>query len=118
MPVLTDKEKLYVDRIAAISRKDKSAVIDVLMACLVSGTIELLSGRDEISIPFLCDLKIDYKDVEIKTGRITEVNLEAKPCRALVEEIIAISEGDELPSERFFKAGITKKFRALLDIED
>lgn len=117
MPLLTEKETLYIERIAAISCKDKSAVIDVLRACLISGTIELLSGKNEISIPFICDLKIDYKDKHTKQGLITEVELQATPNQALVREVIAISDGEETPTEAYFKKGIQSKLKQLLNVE-
>jgi len=118
MPLLSDKEKLYVERIAAVSRKDKSAVIDVLRACLISGTIELLCGKEEISIPFICDLKISYNDRITKQGVVTDIQMEATPNRGLVDEIVAISDGEETPSEQYFKKGINSKLKSLLDIEN
>ena len=56
MPLLTEAERLYIERIAAISKKDKSTVIDVLRACLMIGVIELLCDNNKISIPYVCDL--------------------------------------------------------------
>lgn len=118
MPLLSDKEKLFVERISCISRKDKSAVIDVLRACLMANTIEVLQGNNEISIPFICDLKITYNDRQTKQGVVTDIQMEATPNRGLIDEIVAISEGEETPSEQFFKKGIHSKLKSLLDIED
>ena len=118
MPLLTEAERLYIERIAAISKKDKSTVIDVLRACLMIGVIELLCDNNKISIPYVCDLEINFQDKDTKLGRITDVQLTATPNRGLIDEVIAISEGGESPTELYFKKHILNKFEKLLDVQN
>ena len=109
-------EKLYIKKIAALSKKDKDAVRDVMLAFVKLCTIDLYAGKKEIIIPYVCKLKVNTEYVEINGKKEEKVILEAEPARAFLEEFFAIREGRETPSERYLMRQIDKKLQDLLKL--
>ncbi len=107
-------EKLFVRKIAALARKDKDTIRDVMLAFVKMATIELYSGKEEIIIPYICKIKVSTKKVQTYSGLIDEVIFEAAPARTFVEEFNAIHQGRTTPSEKYLKRQIDRKFQDLL----
>ena len=81
---LSEQEKIAFEKLCAISEKDKKTVVDVLVSLLVMTTKADYNDENEIIIPFLCNLKFNYKDELTSKGMITKVSLEATPNQALI----------------------------------
>jgi hypothetical protein len=110
-------EKLFMRKIAALARKDKDTIRDVMLALLKMCTIEFYSGKKEIIIPHICRLKISVKQVQTQySGIKEEVVLEATPARAFIEEFFATQKGVITPTEKYLKRQIDQKFQDLLKI--
>lgn len=118
MPIITNEEKLFLEKISAISRIDKATVIQVLQSLLMITNIEVFSNKNEIIIPYICKLKVDYQDRITSKGIITDVNLQAQPNRALINEISCIAEGEETPTKKYFKANLKKHLLKQYDLEE
>ena len=118
MPKLSLEEKEFLQRICAISKKDKQTVKDVLLSLLMVSTIEIYKETNTIIIPYICSLKVEHFDKMTPKGVKVEVVLEAIPSTALIEEITAVSEGEITPSEKYVKKQIFKIFLDLLVLDD
>jgi len=116
--ILDEDDKLFLHRIHSICRVDKSTILQVLEGILVTCDKEIYAGTDEVTIPGICKLKVDYHDkVEGNKGVLTEVILEAIPKKALISEINCISEGEETACEKKFKQEIKDRFKLTLGLE-
>lgn len=115
---LSVEERLQIEKLSSILKKDKTIVRDVLISILMGMTLEIYNDNDEIIIPYICKLKLDAVDISTKKGMYTQVKLQAEPLPALIEEINAIRSGETTPTEEFIKRGIFKEFQSLLDLED
>lgn len=118
MALLDEDDKLFLDRICSVSRLDKSVVIEVLNSILNVAVVEIYAERNEITIPMICKLKIDYHDVvQGGKGVLTQVDLEATAKKGLISEINCISEGEETTTQKYFKEDIKNKFRMTVELE-
>lgn len=119
---LTVNEKQAIEKICAISNKDKRTVREVLLALLKMSTLEMYMAINEdktkITIPYICDLDVSYSDAVSKKGGYVKINLEAIPNEGLSEEITAIANGDLTPTKDFIKKSIYKSFGDMLEIEN
>ena len=115
---LSEQEKIAFEKLCAISEKDKKTVVDVLVSLLVMTTKADYNDENEIIIPFLCNLKFNYKDELTSKGMITKVSLEATPNQALINEFSAISEGETTPSEKYYNKRQFKLYKNSLGIVD
>jgi hypothetical protein len=105
---LSLEEKDFLDRIVSISCVDKTVVKEVLQAILKMITIELYADFNTIYIPYICSLNVtSYENLSSK-GVETIVELEATPSKNLIEEVIAISEGEITPTQEYTRQKIYK----------
>ena len=118
--ILSPEEKVAIQKICAVAKKDKAVVHDLLYSILLYTTKELYKGNKSITIPFICTLNIEEKDVLNTKDNVTEkkVMLTATPHQGLIDEITAIGNDEITPSEKFLKRKIFAKIRDLLDIDD
>jgi len=101
--ILSDEEKLAFEKIAAISLKDKATIKDVLYALLSYTTIEALKGNEsEIIIPYLCKLKLSYKETQTNKGVESIVDIQAEPLPSLMKEYVCIKNNEDPPTKRYF----------------
>ncbi len=115
---LTLEEKNFIENIVAISALDKKSVKNFFRSLLMASTMAIYADENEIVIPYLCKIKIDYHDVTTSTGTKPKVTLTAEPCDELIEEITAISEGNQPPSKKYIKKEISEELKNQLEIED
>lgn len=115
---LTNQEKNFLEKIIAISALDKKVGKNFFRSQLVATTISLLSGENEIIIPYLCKLKIKYNQILTPEGIKLEVKLEAEPSEELVEEIKCILAEEDPPTKVYFKKEIAKELRNYLEIDE
>lgn len=120
MAKITLEEKTAIQKICAVAKKDKSVVYDLLYSILLYMTKELYKGNKTITIPFVCTLNIEEKDVLNTKDNVIEkkVTLSAEPLQALIDEITAISNDRMTPSEVFLKRKIFNWMKEKLDIDD
>jgi hypothetical protein len=114
---LTLEEKEFLQKIKAISRKDESTLMDVFISLIHCMTIAVYKEQNEIIIPFLCKLKLEYFDEATSKGTVTKIVLNAEPSEFLKQEISAISEGEDTPSLKYIKKKIFGKFKQYLDLD-
>lgn len=115
---LSIEEKYFLDKICAVSSKDKNTVKDVLKALLMCTTIEIYADSKEMVIPYMCKLKIDYMDNYKEDKHSVVVHLEATPCEGLINEIAAIQEGGITPTQEYIQKMILFDLKNKLEIED
>lgn len=124
---LTREEQIVFDKIKAISRRDKKVLKDVFISLLEAVTIETYLSQDNsfmFHIPYLCSLRIEYKDKikytaeGNKKGEYTDISITAVASESFIAEIEALSSGETPPSEKYIKKQIAEKFASLLDIQD
>ena len=107
--LITDKDTEFIKKLSALSLQKENTVKDVLKALLYCSTLEILRSFDdedyvpEITIPYICNLKMEHSDVLSDKGVVTDVKLTAEPHRALLQEFICCLEGDTTPSESQIK---------------
>lgn len=115
---LTLEERNFIENITAISALDKKSVKLFFRSLLMASTMTIYADEEEIIIPYLCKLRISYKDNHTERGNKPIVNILAEPCDELISEIKAISEGDEPPSKKYLKKEISEELKDKLEIGD
>lgn len=125
--ILDDNDKRAIKIISGISRYDEKTVIDIFRAVMQMAVVEVAikKGYDEpdidkeciITIPGVCDLKMDCYDKTIGIKHMTNIDFEASPKKAIIAEINAYEEGEESPDLRKIKAEIQDTFKLVVDIE-
>ena len=115
---LSNEEKNFLEKIIAISALDKKVGKNFFRSQLVACTIAMLSGENEIIIPYLCKLKIIYNQVLTPEGIRLDVKLEAEPSQELIEEIKCIVAEEDPPTKEYFKKEIAKELRNYLEIDE
>ena len=115
---LTLPEKNFIENITAISALDKKSVKTFFRSLLMACTMAVYSDENEIIIPYLCKLKINYTDNHTKRGNKPIVKITAEPCDELIAEIKAISEGGEPPSKKYLKQEIMEELKNKLEISE
>ena len=111
---LSKEERNFLENITAISALDKKSVRTFFRTLLVASTMSIFTGENEIYIPYLCKLKIDYK-VE---GNELKVNISADPSIELIDEIKSIVNDESPPSKKYFQKEIFEKLKNILEIEE
>lgn len=119
-------DRLFLEKVAAVSGKDKQIVNDVLQSLLFVSTLEIFQNEDknkqentaEITIPYFCSLKLNFYNKLVEGQKQTVIDLQATASPALVEEITAIIDGVELPSKKYIKKKMQKTLKTKLEIED
>lgn len=112
-------EKVFLDKIVSICASDKKSVRDLFKSILASFTLSVLSGDNEVIIPYLCKLKLSYDQIETPEGIKLEVKLDAEPSNELVEEIRCILVKKDPPTKKFFMKEIHDIIKNnYLEIED
>lgn len=91
---LSQEEKDFLKKIAAISCIDESIIKNVLQSLLKVITIHQYAEVKEVYIPYICSLNIRSHEKLCDKGVKTIVKLVAEPCKNLTEEIKAINNGD------------------------
>lgn len=118
MAMYDEDDKNFLNRICSVSRLDKSVVEEVLNSILIVTNLEIYGERNKVTIPGICELSIDYCDeVKGNKGVVTKVTLEAKPKKALVNEINCISEGAHTTTGKSFKQDIYDRFRQTVGVD-
>jgi hypothetical protein len=115
---LTLEEKNFLENIVAISALDRKTVKTLFRSLLIAVSMSVYADENEIIIPYLCKLKIDYNDYSTNKGTKVKVNIDAEPCIELIEEIKAISEGNHPPSKKYLKKEISEEIRNQLEISE
>jgi len=115
---LTLEERNFVEKITAISALSKRSVKTFFKSLLMACSASVYSDENEIIIPYLCKLKIKYNDYVTEKGTKVKVMLEAEPCDELIDEIKAISEGNQPPSKKFIKKEIAEELKNKLEIDE
>ena len=119
MSIFTPQESNAFDKIVSLSSKDKNSVRDVMFAILTYATLESFNEEDnEIIIPYLCSLKINYDEVPNEKGIESSVTITAKPSAMLLKEFVAIKNGEEPAVKKYFKRQNRLNFKNFLNIEE
>jgi len=104
MATFQEEEKSAFRKIVALSSKDQATVRDVLFGILTYATIESFnSEQNEIVIPYLCTLNIKYKEIPNEKGIESFVTIDATPSNMLLKEFLAVKNGEEPITKRYFK---------------
>lgn len=114
---LSLEEKEALQKIKAISRKDENVLVDVFISLIHCMTIAVYKEKNEIIIPYLCTLRLNFFDENTAKGTVTKIILEAEPSEFLKQEITAISEGEDTPSLKHIKKKIFGKFKQFLELD-
>lgn len=120
--VLQKEDREFIDKISAVSKHDKTVIMEVMRSLVYCATLEIHKSVEEpdyipqITIPFIADIKIIYSDTVTSKGLVTDVTLEATPKRALIMEIIDVYEGETTVSEKSIWKQIKAKFNRILEI--
>lgn len=113
---INNLEKEAIEKISAISSKDKNTVKDVLKALLMYSTLEVYASIHEdeqtFVIPYLCTCHASYYESNSKFL----VELNAEPNQAFTKEVSSIAQGDITPSEKFIRKQIVKCVGDIIDI--
>lgn len=115
---LSNSEKDILEKVIAISTKDKVVVKEVFKALLKVITYKLYQEDNVIDIPYVCRLRIDFHDKLVQDCVEVQVDLIAEPSEALKAEVKAISEGEITPTEEYVMDRIKKSFDETLGLEE
>ncbi len=116
---MSPEEKVYLDKLVAISGMNISTVRDVLRSILILFSVESYAGESEVILPYIAKIKFDLIDsYSTEKGTYTKTNLETEPCVSLIEELVAICNGEITPSEDFFKNNVLTSIKDILEIEE
>jgi len=116
---MSPEEKVYLDKLVAISGKDINTIRDVLRSILILFSVEAYAGEEEVTIPYIGKFRFYLLDKYLPSkGSYTDVSLEVDPCISLVEELVAICNGDSTPTEEFFKKNVFTSMKDILEIEE
>ena len=119
MPRLEEQEKIFLDKLSALSKKDRQTVRDFMLSILNMATIELYGNTPFFYIPYLCRIDFDIKEkVEESGEKVVVVGMKTTPSRAILDEIQCIYEGTETPSSKYVKRQIAQKFHSLMGLKD
>lgn len=101
---LSDIEKQFLAKISAVSMKDQTTIKDVLFAILTCITLESYhKNESEIVIPLIAKLKFKYSEESSDKGYLSDIEIEAEPMPALINEFLAIKNGEEPNTKRHFR---------------
>ncbi len=127
---LTPEEDNFFQMICAVSTKDSNTVRDVLSAILTSMLLTIYNQYNEdlkkqikdntieFLIPFICKLRVDYKDHVVGKGKAVNVNLSALPSSVLINEIANIIDDKDLDLIKNIQKGISMKINNILEIDE
>lgn len=116
---LTSEEEIAFSKIVALSTKDRSTVRDVLFAILTYGTIEAYNQEEnEITIPYLCTMNLKYKEVANEKGIESSIDVNATPSATLLKEFVAIKNGEEPMTKKYFKRQNKLHFKKFLNLNE
>ena len=114
MTVLINDEKLIMDKISAISKRDRQSVRDVMLSLLMCMTIEMYGDNFELYIPYIAKLFVEVKkhdDLNV------EILMRAEPSKAFIAELQAILNNENTPTEMYVKKQIGQKFHSLMNLK-
>jgi hypothetical protein len=126
---LSTEEEYFFQMLKATSTKDESTVRDVLKSILISILINVYdqlsqdkkenkdSNTIEFSIPYVCKLRIDYKDHIVNKGKAVNVNLSALPSVSLIKEIENIMDDKDLDLINYIKKNISMKIDSIVEVD-
>ena len=118
--LLQKEDREFLEKIASVSKHDKSVVYDVMRALLFTYTLEIYKGiekkdyKPKLTVPFLCNLEVDYEDEVTSKGVISRVKMNAVPQNALIDEINHICAQEETPSYKSIEKQLEEKFKKII----
>ena len=121
---LPDIEKIALEKIAALSTKDRTTVREVLYAILTYITLtmyeeDIENENKEIIIPYIGKLKLKYKEDSVEEGYASSVIVEADAAPTLIQEFVCLKNGEDPPSKKFYRRQIKNTInRKLFPQED
>jgi hypothetical protein len=116
MSSFSEKEKSNFDQIVALTSLTQTQVRDVLFAMLTCASLNAHSQENEITIPYLCTLKFNYEEVTSDKGIESSIKIEAEPSVTLLKEYVAIKNGEEPITKKYFKRQNKLHFKNMLSI--
>lgn len=116
MSSFSEKEKSNFDQIVALTSLTQSQVRDVLFAILTCASLNAHSQENEITIPYLCTLKFNYKETTNDKGIESSISIDAEPSTTLLKEYISIKNGEEPITKRYFKRQNKLHFKNMLNL--
>jgi len=118
MSTFTNEEKIAFKKICSISTKDKTTVRDVLFAILTYAGMEAFKEDNEIIIPYLCKLKLNYKEIINEKGIESIIDVEGEPSSLLLKEFACIKNDEKPFTKKYFEKQNRLHFKNLLKIKD
>lgn len=125
--ILDDNDKRAIKIISGISRYDEKTVMDIFRAVMQMAVIEIeykkgtiepdINKECVVTIPGVCDLNMDYYDQVMGSKKMTNIEFNASPKKAIIAEINAYMAGEESPDLRKIKSEIQDTFKLTVDIE-
>jgi hypothetical protein len=112
---LTPIEKNFIQKISAISGQDPKVVNDLFFSLLIATVMELYSGNEEVSIPFLFNFKIDYDRDPIKNAYKLKEKYLVETSPSLHQVLVKIKSGEKTWVEEFIKKEIVESISGILD---
>jgi hypothetical protein len=116
MSSFSEKEKLNFDQIVSLTSLNQSQVRDVLFAILTCASLNAHSQDNEITIPYLCTLKFNYEEITNDKGIESIISIDAEPSATLLKEYVAVKNGEEPITKKYFKRQNRLHFKNMLNI--
>jgi hypothetical protein len=101
---LSEQEKQALAKISSVSLKDYSIIKDVFFSILSCITFDsYIRDESEMIIPYIAKLKFKYEEQPSEQGFNSKVLIEAEALPSLIKEFVAIRNGEEPPSKKYFR---------------
>ncbi|HPJ86596.1 MAG TPA: hypothetical protein PLU55_00620 [Candidatus Pacearchaeota archaeon] len=123
--ILQKDDDEFLNKLSAFSRQDKTVVYDVMRSFIFACGLEIRKkieddseGEVKITIPFLCNLFINFEDELTNKGVVSKVVMRAEPQDAIIDEINSIVGEFETITEKQLLKQMETKYRKILDISE
>lgn len=117
---LTDEEKEALSIITACSMQSETTVKEVLLAILIYSSIKFYDSKDssKVTIPYFGEFNLTYKENPGEKGIVSDIDISALPSVSLLKEFVAIKNGEQPPSKKYFKKVRNSKLKDFLTIKN
>ena len=113
------EEKVYLDRLVALSGKDANTVRSILRSLIWLFCVDYYSGETSIIIPYIAKMDFSFA-TRSNTNKETKtlVKLKAEACQALIDELGRIYEGDKTETLQYLKKNLFSSVEDILEIKE
>jgi hypothetical protein len=115
--IFSEKEQEAFNQIVALTSLDRNKVRDVLFAILTCASLNAHKDVNEITIPYLCTFRLNYKEIPNAKGVEVDIGIEGEPSAMLLKEYVDLKNNEETFTKKYFKRQNRLHFKNLMQMD-